>query len=510
MSRYTQAWDSQCAALLLHVRASLTRRPAVSLAVTLAFSATAEAQETLPRFDELKHGWNTLTPRGRTSCALASDYHFFVRPGASDRLLVYFAGGGACWNGRDCDPEGQATYQHVVDTQQPERQRGIFDVRQPQNPFAAYSMVFVPYCTGDVHLGDQDTTYTIPDARGSRRLRIRHRGQVNAMAAVQWIHANFAAPRQLFVAGGSAGAIATPFYASLLAQHYRQARVIGLSDASGALSGSARPSNSSGPQIWGMPKVLQRHPGWERVVGPAFVDLHVNAARTAPNLELFHVDIAYDLSQRRRLALAGNFDADVLSLIRSSNRAIQERVAAFRSFTLGGSHHQVLYTPMFYTYMTGRHRFRDWVAAIVAGDTVPTVDCDQCHRAEFAHSATDAAIIERAIELLSTPGAWSADPMQGPCAQLGPGRYSLACGLWAAIQEVTGERPPGQYAPPAAWEVMYTVVERMAASPVVNQVDQVMLLRVYNNRPGMTLAEILAVLHESRTRIRAPAAGREQ
>ena len=42
----------------------------------------------------------------------------------------------------------------------------------------------------------------------------------------------------------------------------------------------------------------------------------------------------------------------------------------------------------------------------------------------------------------------------------------------------------------------------MAGAPVVNQVNQVELLRVYNNRPGMTLAEILAVLHESRERIR--------
>jgi hypothetical protein len=44
---------------------------------------------------------------------------------------------------------------------------------------------------------------------------------------------------------------------------------------------------------------------------------------------------------------------------------------------------------------------------------------------------------------------------------------------------------------------------------VANQVNQVELLRVYNNGPGMTAAEILAVLHESRDRIRTRAAGRE-
>jgi hypothetical protein len=368
-------------------------------------------------------------------------------------------------------------------------------------------MVVVSYCTGDVHLGDQDTTYIIQDERGSRQLTIRHRGQVNAMSALDWIHANFDAPRQIVVAGGSAGSIATPFYANLIAQHYRQARVIGLADDGGAFQGLVRPGVSLGPRNWGMPEVLQRHPGWERAIGPAIVDLNINAARTAANLELYHVDHAYDIAQRSRLAREGTVDPDVLSLLRSTNRAIHERVPAYRSFTLGGSHHQTLYTAMFHAYMTGRHRFRDWITAIVAGDTVPTVDCDECRRSEFAYAATDVEVIERAIELLSAPGAWSAqDPLQGPCRQLGPGRYSLRCGLWAAIQEVTGERPPMQHAPPAAWDVMYTVAGRMAGAPVVNQVSQVELLRVYNNRSGMTLAEILAVLHESRDRIRAGAA----
>jgi len=37
---------------------------------------------------------------------------------------------------------------------------------------------------------------------------------------------------------------------------------------------------------------------------------------------------------------------------------------------------------------------------------------------------------------------------------------------------------------------------------MVNQVNRAELLRVYNNRTGMTSADILAVLHESRDRIR--------
>ena len=57
----------------------------------------------LPTFAEMKDGWNTLTPGGETSCAVDADYRFFVRRAAPDRLLVFFEGGGACTNARNCD-----------------------------------------------------------------------------------------------------------------------------------------------------------------------------------------------------------------------------------------------------------------------------------------------------------------------------------------------------------------------------------------------------------------------
>jgi hypothetical protein len=46
---------------------------------------------------------------------------------------------------------------------------GIFDLAHPDNPFAEYSMVFVSYCTGDLHLARMNTTYTNEDARGKRQ-----------------------------------------------------------------------------------------------------------------------------------------------------------------------------------------------------------------------------------------------------------------------------------------------------------------------------------------------------
>ena len=55
---------------------------------------------------------------------------------------------------------------------------GIFDFDDAENPFAGYSFVYVPYCTGDVHLGDATHEYS-PD------LTVEHGGWVNGDAARQ-------------------------------------------------------------------------------------------------------------------------------------------------------------------------------------------------------------------------------------------------------------------------------------------------------------------------------------
>ena len=137
----------------------------------------------LPAFTELADGWNGIVPGGETSCAVTRDFRFYALRGDPTRLLLYLTGGGACWNGRDCDPNAQDPLytSRVGPNREPGRFRGILELRNPKNPFAGYSAVWVPACTGDVYLGDHDTTYTIANATvremlsvlGATRERIR-------------------------------------------------------------------------------------------------------------------------------------------------------------------------------------------------------------------------------------------------------------------------------------------------------------------------------------------------
>ena len=133
-------------------------------------------------------------------------FTFFVKGGTTNKLVVYFQGGGGCWHENNC------LYVHtymeeVLDiTAYNTRLMGIFDTKLVLNPFKDWYFVYIPYCTGDVHWGANDAEY--PDTGnvyGGSDQTIRHRGFVNFQVVLQWIRDNFENPEKIFVSGSSAG-----------------------------------------------------------------------------------------------------------------------------------------------------------------------------------------------------------------------------------------------------------------------------------------------------------------
>jgi Pectinacetylesterase len=263
---------------------------------------------------------NLLRPGGETKCAKDGEYAFSVRPGAKDKLLVWFEGGGACWRGKECLREQFYRAQPDSAVTGP-RDQGIFDQADPANPFTEYSTVIVRYCTGDIHLGDRDATYTLRDDTGeSRKVTIHHRGQANAMTVLRWVHENFPAPRDIFVSGTSGGAYPTPFYASLLARHYptgtrggaRGLRARYVARTPQLRVGIARHGTASS-RMGTVPRKLAR------------IGL-VHHGRAVPRLRLMQFNHAYDAEMRFRLRQLGGMDggrADLLTLLRAEHRDIK-------------------------------------------------------------------------------------------------------------------------------------------------------------------------------------------
>ncbi len=121
-------------------------------------------------------------------------------------LLIWFQGGGACWSGITC-----AVQQAELAPWQPDpvaqfmsdgehAQSGVFLRDDETNPLRDSNFVFVPYCTGDGHIGDSITEY------GSAGT-IHHVGYPNVTAMLERVVPTFSDATRVVVAGFSAGGI---------------------------------------------------------------------------------------------------------------------------------------------------------------------------------------------------------------------------------------------------------------------------------------------------------------
>lgn len=339
----------------------------------------ASAQE--QSWDDLPAGrWSQLEPAGDTVCSNDTPYSFFVYPNpASDNLLIHFQGGGACWFDGNCDPQGSPTYDPSIDdSDNPARYPvGIFDLDNPENPFRDYSMVMLPYCTGDVHIGNVVRTYAGEEGEFS----IQHRGTLNSEAVLSWLFDHYTDPDAVFVTGCSAGAIPSPFYTPLVAAAYPQARIAQLGDAAGGYR--ADDINQRVLQQWGIGAALpEDYPVAADEV--MFDTFYIEAAKALPDVQFAQYNTYNDSVQRGFRFLLGHPTALLLDQLQPSLDDIQAATPGnFNYYTAWGDGHCVTVANDFYTYQVNGVRFRDWVAAIAAGEPVADVACTDCETEEL-------------------------------------------------------------------------------------------------------------------------------
>ncbi len=237
-------------------------------------------------------GGPTMTDAG--PAPTDTQYSFFVQSGNPNKLLVIFDGGGACWDGLTCIGSplaGSSTYSQTVDetAEGLAASEGIWNTGRPDNIYKNYTKVFIPFCTGDVHWGSRDTTYTLPLGPGvSLPWTIRHRGADNLVAVLDWLKRNgrsnyrldLGRVRDLTVTGLSAGAYGTLVGFAYFAEETPRARVNAIADAGiGVLTASFYENtiyNAAGTAVWGVEENL---PSWV----PGFSTL-LQTAAAQPNM----------------------------------------------------------------------------------------------------------------------------------------------------------------------------------------------------------------------------------
>ncbi|RKH17252.1 hypothetical protein D7X74_12965 [Corallococcus sp. CA047B] len=185
-----------------------------------------------PPIDAPRETW-TFVPVPEAHCANGSSTGMAVNlTDRSKRVLVFLAGGGACWEAAAC-ALGAAT--HITDTmgEAPVLAEArapdlavLFDRENPRNPFRDASFVYVPYCTGDLHAGTRIQTY---DWFGPKN--VEHVGARNLDAYLRRLQPTFPDADRVWLTGISAGGYGATFNAWRVQKALPWARVDVLNDS---------------------------------------------------------------------------------------------------------------------------------------------------------------------------------------------------------------------------------------------------------------------------------------
>jgi len=159
--------------------------------------------------------------------------------GSTSDVVIYFEGGGACWNSLTCEVLQTAT-------------GGAFDLKQEiaaygtswllsrtlaGNPIAKANYVLVPYRTGDVHGGDASATYTV----AGKPVTWNFAGRSDFAEDLKRLAQRFPSPGRVIVTGSSTGGYGAIFNYASIRQTWPKATSYLIDDSGSPLEANVTP-----------------------------------------------------------------------------------------------------------------------------------------------------------------------------------------------------------------------------------------------------------------------------
>lgn len=295
-------------------------------------------------------------------CADGSPYRFYVSPGDPKKLLLDFQGGGACWDAATCGPESR-TYRKRVDIQELGLAQGIYNRISVANPFYGWTHVFIPYCTGDLHVGRATVDYG--------GFKVHHQGARNAQAALEYVFRNHANPERVFVTGCSAGAYGAVLWADKILATYKNAQIAVCGDAGvGVVTEDFPGFTAWNPRLPELPGLSSP---------PKVSEIYRALAQAYPKAVLAQYTTLLDGTQIYFYALmkkeAAPSEATAREWAVAAERAVgfPASEANYTYYLAPGSQHCILPRPELYTLKVGEVSFLDWLRALAEGKTPPRV-----------------------------------------------------------------------------------------------------------------------------------------
>jgi len=167
-------------------------------------------------------------------CADGTDTGFAItyRKDAKD-LLIYLDGGGACWSKTTCSTgaakklTAYGKYKGPYDSVDNVLNQGMGEAINPNAPFVkGYNLVRVPYCTGDVFIGDKEQDYGIP----GMPYVIRHVGYKNLELILAEVKSRVPTADRVVFYGTSAGGIGVSWNVHQVAAQYPKSELYVVND----------------------------------------------------------------------------------------------------------------------------------------------------------------------------------------------------------------------------------------------------------------------------------------
>jgi len=283
----------------------------------------------------------------------------------SDKLLIFMNGGGACWDYQTCAVLNTSTHGPFGSSQFTAAASGNFSGTVLENggatnPFKGWSMVFVPYCTGDVHAGDAVTTYT--EDGGS--VTMHHKGHANIMAYLARLSPTFAKAGQIAVTGSSAGGGGALFNYASFRSYWPTTSMMMVDDSLPPFQGSGIPDNLR--KVWFSSWNLD--PLVTPICGAKCKDDFslIIPALTAkyPNDRMSLLSYTQDGTISAFLGITGpTFQANLSSL---TTEVIGPQ-PTFKSFVVPGGAHTMLGSPA--TTFAGGVQLSSWLTQEITGDS---------------------------------------------------------------------------------------------------------------------------------------------
>ena len=238
--------------------------------------------------------WNRVETGSAAVSADGSPFYMYSNRGTENNLIIYFSGGGLAWDSKTAlqpmelknlfESDSLGFYFDRISPYNLVSAKGIMNKKNDVNPFREWNVAYIPYSTGDLHVGNTAVEF---DMDGDSK-KLRFNGRNNVLSCLDWISTNFEQPSRILVCGESAGAFGSLFWLPEIAGRFSESGVFYLCDAAYLKSGSF-PSIID--ELWGadFKAVFGYTPGSDPV-SAAFT----HAAAELPEVVMMHSNTVAD------------------------------------------------------------------------------------------------------------------------------------------------------------------------------------------------------------------------